>query len=86
MGEYREGKIDLIGYHPDRDEVGLYVVHTEGWDPSDEGLARLRQRIDDYLVFALDGPLAETYPEMRRQTGAYRNQRLRSVGGLPTLA
>ncbi len=41
----------------------LILVQRELWDGSDDQLADLQQRINEYLAFALDGELHRLHPE-----------------------
>jgi len=56
--------IDLITETPQGDVV-LVMVEQRPWDGSDERLMQLQDKVNSYLAFALDGPMASQYPETK---------------------
>ena len=55
--------IDLVTYDPKRDAHILVAVETG--DGSTDSLRRLQERLYDYVDIAVDGFLAQKYPESR---------------------
>lgn len=55
--------IDLIAHDPATDEVTLIMKEPRIWDGSDQRLFQLQEKINTYLSFALDGEMAEDYPQ-----------------------
>lgn len=55
--------IDIIALDPATDEVALIMTEARPWDGSDERLFQLQEKINAYLSFALDGEMAEAYPQ-----------------------
>ena len=55
--------IDMIAHDPATDEIALVMRESRAWSGLDEQLFQLQEKINTYLSFALDGEMAETYPE-----------------------
>jgi hypothetical protein len=55
--------IDLVTHDPKTDEYALIMVETRPWENSAEQLAQLREKINNYAMFALDEGLIRAYPE-----------------------
>ena len=55
--------IDVIAYDGPRDEVALIMLEPRPWDGSELRLFQLQEKINAYLSFALDGEMAEAYPQ-----------------------
>ncbi len=55
--------IDIVAHDPATGEVALVMTETRPWDGSDERLFQLQEKINAYLSFALDGEMAEAYPQ-----------------------
>jgi len=62
--------IDLVTYDPKRDAYVLGVVETG--DGSAGCLGRLQERLYDYVDIAVDGHLAQQYPESRGKSVVIR--------------
>lgn len=62
--------IDLIAHDAATGEVVLTLVETRAWTGLDEQLFQLQEKLNAYLSFALDGEMAEAYPQ-------FANRRLR---------
>jgi hypothetical protein len=58
-------KIDLVSLAPAGDKVRLYIVSDSPWTGSDSQLQSLQEKVHNYVGFALDGQLVQTYPETK---------------------
>ena len=71
--------IDLIADDSNSGEVALIMLEERPWDGSELRLFQLQEKINAYLSFALDGEMAEAYPQF-----AARKIRLQlDCAGLP---
>ena|ERR1700722_12733453 len=66
----QKAKIDLVTYDPKRDAHILVAVETG--DGSTDSLRRLQERLHDYVDIAVDGFLAQKYPESRGKSVVIR--------------
>ena len=55
--------VDLITTDPRRGHVVLVLVEDRGWDLGQEQLQQLNDKLSNYFVYAIDGHLAEQYPQ-----------------------
>lgn len=55
--------IDLIADDAKTGEVVLIMLEERPWDGSEQRLFQLQEKINAYLSFALDGEMAEAYPQ-----------------------
>src|SRR5882724_7496005 len=55
--------IDVIAEDGKTGEVTLIMLEPRPWDGSELRLFQLQEKINAYLSFALDGEMAETYPQ-----------------------
>jgi hypothetical protein len=55
--------IDLIADDTKTGEVTLIMLEERPWDGSEIRLFQLQEKINAYLSFALDGEMAEAYPQ-----------------------
>ncbi len=55
--------IDLIAHDSKTGEVVLIMLEERPWDGSEHRLFQLQEKINAYLAFALDGEMAEAYPQ-----------------------
>lgn len=55
--------IDVIAHDPATDAVTLIMHESRPWDGSEEQLFQLQEKLNTYLSFALDGEMAEAYPQ-----------------------
>jgi hypothetical protein len=55
--------IDLIADDGKTGEVVLIMLEERPWDGSEQRLFQLQEKINAYLSFALDGEMAEAYPQ-----------------------
>ena len=55
--------IDVVAFDAATGDVVLIMTETRPWDGSDERLYQLQEKVNAYLSFALDGEMAETYPD-----------------------
>jgi hypothetical protein len=55
--------IDLIADDSKTGEVALIMLEERPWDESELRLFQLQEKINAYLSFALDGEMAEAYPQ-----------------------
>ncbi|MEP6672218.1 MAG: DUF6572 domain-containing protein [Chthoniobacter sp.] len=55
--------IDVIAEDANTGEVTLIMLESRPWDGSELRLFQLQEKINAYLSFALDGEMAEAYPQ-----------------------
>lgn len=55
--------IDVIAHDATTDEVALIMIEHRSWEPTEERLFQLQEKINAYLSFALDGEMSEEYPD-----------------------
>jgi len=55
--------IDVITQDAKTGEVTLVMLEPRPWDGSELRLFQLQEKINAYLSFALDGEMAEAYPQ-----------------------
>jgi hypothetical protein len=55
--------IDVVAHDPKTDEVMLVMVEGRSWGDRGELLPELQNKFSTYLTYALDGQLAEDYPQ-----------------------
>lgn len=55
--------IDVIAHDSKTGEVALIMLEPRPWDGSELRLFQLQEKINAYLSFALDGEMAEAYPQ-----------------------
>lgn len=55
--------IDLIAQDPSSLEVVLGMTELRPWDGSDLRVYQLQEKVNAYLSFALDGEMAENFPQ-----------------------
>ena len=55
--------VDLIGVDPASDKVVLTMIERRAWGASDRQFQEIEEKINRYMGYALDGFLAEHYPQ-----------------------
>ena len=55
--------IDLIAHDAKTDEITLIMLEPRSWDGTELRMFQLQEKINAYLSFALDGEMAEAYPQ-----------------------
>ena len=55
--------IDVIAEDANTGEVTLIMLEPRPWDGSEVRLFQLQEKINAYLSFALDGEMAESFPQ-----------------------
>jgi hypothetical protein len=55
--------IDVAAYDPKTDEYVLIMIESRPWNQLPEQLLQLREKVNNYVVFALDEGLVTAYPE-----------------------
>jgi hypothetical protein len=63
-GVEHPGVIDLLAHDSTTGEAALIMLEPRPWDGSEQRLFQLQEKINAYLSFALDGEMAEVYPEL----------------------
>jgi len=58
------GVIDLLTHEANSGSVDLVMFEPRPWDGGDEQLFELQEKLNAYLSFALDGEMAESYPQL----------------------
>jgi hypothetical protein len=58
------GVIDLMAHDAKTDELALIMLEPRPWEETEARLFQLQEKINAYLSFALDGELAESYPQL----------------------
>lgn len=64
--------IDALGIEEASGRVVLVIRHDAPWDGSDAQLFLLQEKLNAYLSFALDGEMAEAYPDFAARPLALR--------------
>ena len=59
--------IDVVAHDPTSDEYVLVLVEDRPWGADADQASQLREKINTYVGFVLDGSLARTYPETAGQ-------------------
>lgn len=62
-GMENPGVLDAIAHDTRTDEVVLAMFETRPWSGEDWQLFQLQEKLNAYVSFALDGEMAESYPE-----------------------
>jgi hypothetical protein len=55
--------VDLISVDPGSDKVVLTMIERRAWGASNRQFQEIEEKINRYMGYALDGFLAEHYPE-----------------------
>jgi hypothetical protein len=55
--------VDVVTHDAATDEYALIMVETRPWLDSSEQLSQLREKINNYAMFAIDEGLIRAYPE-----------------------
>jgi hypothetical protein len=63
MTWFDAAKIDLVTAEVEG-RVWLYIVADQAWLPDGSDIVSLSEKIRNYVSFALDGQMAESYPEV----------------------
>lgn len=56
--------IDLLTHDSKSDRVQLVMFEPRPWDGGEEQLFQLQEKLNTYMSFALDGEMADSYPEL----------------------
>lgn len=56
--------IDIVAHDPKEGVVTLIMLEPRPWDGTELRLFQLQEKINAYLSFALDGEMAEAYPDL----------------------
>ena len=56
--------IDLVAHDAKEGAVALIMLEPRPWDGSELRLFQLQEKVNAYLSFALDGEMAEAYPQL----------------------
>lgn len=55
--------IDLVTHDPSHDGYKLIMIEVRPWSDAPPQLVQLREKINNYAMFVLDGGLLRAYPE-----------------------
>ena len=55
-------KVDFVSLSPDASTVNLYIVADQPWTGSDPQLNSLQEKVQNYVAYALDGPMLRDFP------------------------
>lgn len=55
--------IDLVTHDPASDEYALIMTEARPWTDSPEQLSQLREKINNYAMFAVDEGMTRAYPQ-----------------------
>ena len=58
--------IDIVAHDAKTGEVALIMLEPRPWDGSELQMFQLQEKLNAYLSFALDGEMAEAYPELSK--------------------
>ncbi len=64
--------IDEVAYDPDNEELALIMRATQKWDDDDARIDELKEKVSQYLEFALAGQMMVAFPD--RAEGKVRIQ------------
>ena len=56
--------LDALAFDKEAGEIVLIMVEQRPWDGSEERIFQLQEKVNAYLSFALDGELADTFPQL----------------------
>lgn len=56
--------IDLLTHDSNSGKVELVMFEGRPWDGGEEQLFQLQEKLNAYISFALDGEMADSYPEL----------------------
>lgn len=56
--------IDVVAADEKTGQTALIMYETRAWTGSREQLFQLQEKVNAYLSFALDGEMAESYPDL----------------------
>ena len=56
--------IDLLAENPATGRVEMVMFEPRPWDGGEEQLFQLQEKLNAYMSFALDGEMAEAYPDL----------------------
>ena len=56
--------IDLLAENAATGRVELVMFEPRAWDGGEEQLFQLQEKLNAYMSFALDGEMAEAYPQL----------------------
>jgi len=62
-GLFDPDQVDLVGLTESADTVELFIVQDEPWTGSDAQLQSLRDKVQTYVSYAVDGKMTAAYPE-----------------------
>jgi hypothetical protein len=62
-GVEHAGVIDFLGFNRVAEEVLLVIVEKRPWTDIELQLFQLQEKLNAYLSFALDGEMADVYPD-----------------------
>jgi hypothetical protein len=54
--------IDIVAMSDDHSSVALFIVQSRPWTGSDSEIESLRQKVRNYMAYAVEGQLADDYP------------------------
>jgi uncharacterized protein DUF6572 len=60
--------LDVIAHDPATDAVTLVMIESRGWSGEEWQLFQLQEKLNAYLSFALDGEMAEAYPQLAEKS------------------
>jgi hypothetical protein len=63
-GVEHTGVIDLLAENAATDRVELVMFEPRPWDGGEDQLFQLQEKLNAYMSFALDGEMAEAYPNL----------------------
>src|SRR5437868_14597680 len=64
--DFNAKKIDLITQEPGG-TCRLYILQDEPWTETDDEIATLREKIENYAAFVMSGQLTTRYPQLAGQ-------------------
>ena len=63
-GLFDPSKVDIVAAAPDGTTAELYIVADAPWTGSDAQIRSMQDKIHAYVGFAVDGNMAQLYPEL----------------------
>ena len=58
--------IDIVAHDAQTGEFALIMLEQRPWDGSELQMFQLQEKLNAYLSFALDGEMAEAYPDLSK--------------------
>jgi hypothetical protein len=61
---FSDQTVDLVAVSPDGSEAMIFLIQSGAWTGTDSQVTSLQSKIHNYVGFALDGQMVQSYPEV----------------------